>query len=989
MPEMPQPTCQPAQQLHGFVVRDVTPLPADLAVAYLLEHQASGATVLHLHAEDKENCFSINFPTPPPDDTGLPHIMEHAVLAGSEKYPVKEPFFEMIKLSMATFINAMTGWDCTYYPVCSNVPADLWNLADVYFDAVFHPLLDRTTFSREAYHYAPADPADPTGELVISGIVYSEMKGVFSDPEQRLSRVLSRALFPDSPYGLESGGDPVAIPDLTYEQFREFHRTYYHPANAHFFFYGDIPTAEYLAFLDERLAGYSRNGGPIEIATQPRWSRPKDIVEGYPIEPEEDAAEKTYLVLQWLTGDSTDPLDALLMYVLSLVLLGNEGAPLRRALVESHLGADLLHSGDMHVGRENTFRVGLKGSEEDRLEPFCKLVTDTLTAVRDGQTEPARIEAAFQQAAYQYLEIRELHPLHIAQRALSSWIYGRDPLAYMNLAATFDRARQAWAEEPGLFNRLIDERLLQNPHHIRGVLRPQRDLQAETDADEAQRAEAVRRQLDEKQLKDLAAEAEHLAELNAQPNPPEAVAALPQLGIDDLPEKLTHIPTTVETLTGGVEMLCNDVFANGVTYLELYFDLHGLPEELWTYLPRYADAMGKLGTASLRYDEVAARVAAATGGIHCHEHFTGHAQADHAALRGLSIEIKALDERIEPAMDILGELLFGLAPSDTDRLGDVLAQARAGYQTELVHNGSQTAAYHAARGLTPEAYLREVVSGLPQLRRTDAMLRVFDEESDEIIQRIEAVRNFLLNRARVTISFTGSAGSLTTVRGRLEDWLGRMDDQPIVDAPVGFEPYATAPREGLAGPLQVNYCTAVCPAPPFESPDEHLLAVGSRMVSLEYFMSELRFQGNAYGAWFRYSPLSRTLQMGSYRDPHVARTLGVFQRTADWVAQAEWSADDVRRAIISTAKNAERPIRPAEATADALSRHLQGLTPERREARFAAMKGATAGQIKRALLSALEDGRDKTAICVVGSRAKLESANAELPAPLAIQDILG
>lgn len=323
----PEITLKAGDRAYGFVVESVTPVEELRAVAYQIEHEKSGAQLIHLHSDDAENLFSISFPTPPSDDTGLPHILEHAVLSGSRKFPVRDPFFEMLKMSMATFLNAMTGSDCTYYPVASNVKQDLFNLAEVYFDAVFHPLLTEETFKREGHHLAPAAQDQPTGDLTINGIVYNEMKGAFSNPESRLIRCAGRGLFPDTIYGRESGGDPEHIPDLTYADFKSFHETFYHPSNAHFFLCGDVPTAEYLAFLAEKLNDFEWQEVEPEIAHQPRWSEPRSTADSYPIGQGEPDQEKTYVLMNWLVGEGTDPQEVASLYALSQILLGNEAAP--------------------------------------------------------------------------------------------------------------------------------------------------------------------------------------------------------------------------------------------------------------------------------------------------------------------------------------------------------------------------------------------------------------------------------------------------------------------------------------------------------------------------------------------------------------------------------------------------------------------------------------------------------------------------------------
>ena len=345
MPLLIERTLEVGQKLEGFEVKAITDLKQQHMVAYQLEHLKTGAKLLHLYSEDSENLFSISFPTPPPNSTGVTHILEHSVLAGSEKYPVREPFFEMLKMSPATFINAMTGPDCTYYPVSSKVKQDLFNLAEVYFDAVFHPLLTKNTFKREGHHLAPSDPKNPTGELKFTGVVYNEMNGAFSDPEQRLDSIANQNLFPDNIYGLESGGNPKNIPELTYEDFRDFHTNYYHPSNAYFVLYGNISTPEYLNFLSQKLEAFDRQEPNININPQSRWSEPKFKEDSYPISAADETTEKTYIMIKWLVGNSTDSEEWVALDILSRILLGNEAAPLKKAIVESQMGQDILRSG--------------------------------------------------------------------------------------------------------------------------------------------------------------------------------------------------------------------------------------------------------------------------------------------------------------------------------------------------------------------------------------------------------------------------------------------------------------------------------------------------------------------------------------------------------------------------------------------------------------------------------------------------------------------
>jgi Zn-dependent M16 (insulinase) family peptidase len=989
---MPQPVVpdvpfQPGDEIRGFQVVAVTPVEQLGAVACQFEHAASGARVLHIYCDDPENAFTINVPTPPPDDTGMPHILEHMVLAGSEKFPVKEPFFEMIKMSMATFINAMTGYDTTYYPVCSNVEQDLFNLADVYFDAVFHPLLTPATFAREAHHLAPADPANPSGLLRIAGIVYSEMKGVFSNPESILAREAVRQLLPDTCYGRDSGGDPAAIPSLTHEALLKFHATHYHPSNACFVLYGNIPTLRFLDFLAPRLAPYTRAPRTPLPERQPRWSEPRLHRESYPTAPGEPVEEKTYLLMSWLAGDNRDPVDAAAMRILSLLLLGHEAAPLHRTLIDSHIGTNLVMSGNSDIGSESSFHVGLEGAEPERLDTFRQLVLDTLRKAAGTPFSDEQIQTAFQQAAYETLEIAPMFPLHTVFRVVAAWMSDLDPLTYLRDASHYQELRRIHAGDPQYFNRLIRERLLDNPHRLDLVLAPDAALEARREEESARDLAARRAALDDEGMRAIAAAAEALERDNGTPNPPEAVARLPQLKISDIPAEPRRIDTTVHTLDSGATLLVNAMPTNSIVYLILQFDLTGLPGHLWACLPRYAEALNKFGTATADFATLATRIGANTGGIRAGVGLHTPVDQPDRLVPVLNISLKTLDERVTPALDLLGDLLFSLNPRDTARMRDVLVQARAATRTGIVQNGATIVRLQAGRHFNEIGHLANVTSGLPQLALLEGWLADFDNGNREVAEAIEAIRDFLLNRRRVTASVTASPSSTETIRARLDTWLGRMADAPVMPGDTGFAPARPGAVEGLAAALQIAHCAMVMPAPHLSHPDEPLLAVGAHLVAMDYLLPEIRLKGNAYGAGFTHQSLTGTFTLHSYRDPRLTETIAVFRRVADFVRQAVWSQGDIDRGIIGVAKRDEKPLRPSEATGVALQRHMIGESFERRCRRRRQLLEATPDNVRQALLQALEAGLPQAAICVMTNRSRLEQARQTLGS-LTIEDVL-
>jgi presequence protease len=979
---------KPNDQLHGFTVKAVTPVPSLRMTAIELLHEKSGARMLHLKTEDSENLVSISFRTPPPDDTGLPHIMEHSVLAGSKRFPVRDPFFEMLKMSMATFLNAMTGSDITYYPVASNVKQDLFNLAEVYFDAVFHPLISENTFKREGHHLAPVDPEKVTGDLTVSGIVFNEMKGAFSNPEARLYRSAMQALLPETAHGRESGGDPDVIPDLTFEQFNEFYATYYHPSNAFLIMYGDIPTEEYAEFADERLRDFDSIDIAPDLRRQPRWSEARNLEDVYPIGADEPDEAKTFLLCDWLVGDALDPVESVLWQVLGQYLLGNEAAPLKKAIIDSQLGEDLIYAGYMDIGLEATFHVGIKGSEADRGEAFRALVEKTLSDLADSPIDREAVEAAFRQTVYRYQEIDSHFPLHAMDWVVDSWLHDGDPLAFLHMADHLKAAQAQFEADGELFNKMIRTHLIENTHRLAVTLTPDREWQARSDAKFAERMKETRASLTDEDMVQIANSAAAIQLEAGTPNSAEDLAKLPQLKVADLPAKPREIAMTVEDLAGAT-LLVNDVFANGVNYLEIDFNLQGMPKELWAYLPRYTDALRRMGADGMNYEAVARRMAASTGGIGCRTYLDTNVSDPDQSVVGLRIGLKALDAQVPDALDLLSKLLFSLDPRDAARLEDLLIQSRAHCRTSFIHRGTPTAIRHASRGLNPETHLDQIISGLPQLELAETLAARFDAVGGEVMDRIEAIRDFLLNRNRVTISFTGSADAADSVRGALGAWLGKMSDEPLAETDTGFVLSDTSTREGLAAPIQIAHCAKVYPAPHTSNADEPLIALGAHLTTFDYMLSEIRLKGNAYGAFCRYDSLGRNLNLGSFRDPHVLRTLKVMDDVGGYVCGADWTQEDIDRAIIGKAKDDEHPIRPEDATATSLRRHLIGLTPELRQQRADRMRAATPAEVKRAFLAVLQENDAQAAVCVLAGRDKLEAANKTLgDKALAIEDII-
>lgn len=997
-PVTPATGLAPGDRRHGFRILAVTPLPQWRVCAVQAVHEASGAHLLHLHApEDGENAFAVAFRTPPPDDTGVPHILEHSVLGGSRNYPVKDPFVEMIKGSLATFINALTYSDKTVYPIASPVRRDFFNLAEVYVDAVFHPNISEMTLKQEGHHLELANPADPASPLVIKGIVYNEMKGAYSELDALIERVTSQGLCPDTPYGRDSGGDPDAIPRLTYAQFQGFYERLYHPANARLVIYGDIPTADHLAFLDPRLAAAVAGRGAVPspqdtaLPLQPPWPAPRDRAEPYPIDPGEATAAKSAVTVSWLLGETADPVTVLGWTLLDRLLLGDAAAPLRRALIDSGLGEDLTSAGFSGGTREASFHAGLRGTEPERRDAILKVIFDTLeVCARDG-FRPDRVEAAFRRAEYGQREVGEQFPLRLAGLVYDAWMYDWDPLLWLRVADHLDTLRQRLTTEPEFFSRLIRDGLLRNPHRLTALFTPDPRLQAARDAAFAAAMARQKAAMSPSELAAVVRDAAALEALQNEPNTPAALATLPRLRRADLPDRPRPLPMTVTTAGGGVPLVRADVFSNGVNYAALAFDLAGLPEPLWPYVPVFADLLTRLGAGGRSYLEMAERKSAVTGSLYAATLLQPDVREPGCGVAGLKLQFKALDGTFGDALAVTRDFLLALDLSDTRRLRDLLLQAKANARSGVVSSGHLFAAGHAARSLSPLAHLGDLWNGAPALRLDCRLARDFDTLLPEIRANLETLRQWLLRPGRLTAGFCGAPAAAD----RFADWLGTLAAGPAAATqlpPAAAAPWpaprpAAAGPEALAFPSEVAFCAMAMPAPHLSAPAAAPLSIFANLLGLGYLWEEIRVKGGAYGGMCAYQPAGQ-FQLFSYRDPNIVRTLGVFAKLPKRWGASRLTGGDIERAILSCCRDVVRPIRPQSAMHDALARHLGRDNDALLAERYDRMRRVTLKAVRDTAASFLADALPHARACVLAGAPLLAAANAKLATPLAIETLL-
>ncbi len=984
---LPQPELAVGKILHGFRITRVNPLPEMRTLAYAAEHITSGARLLHLYGADPENLFAIGFRTPPPDDSGLPHILEHTVLCGSRRYPVKDPFVELLRTSLATFLNAMTYPDRTLYPCASMNEKDFFNLAGVYCDAVFYPRISLDHFRQEGRHLAFVDPPDPSGSLIYRGIVYNEMKGVYSDLDGIIDRELMKNLFPANAYGRDYGGSPAAIRDLTYRQFREYHRTRYHPSNALIFLFGSIPTSRHLAFLDrEYLSAFERAAVDTAIAPQPAWRKPRQVGRPYPIGREEKPAAKTAVVAAFRTGRNTRPVETLSLHILAQYLLGNAASPLRKALIDSRLGEELTDSGYSSTQRDTCFSVGLKGTEEDRAERILGLVLETCAREAGRGLDREKLRSVFHGFELSAREIKSHYPLRLMDRAFESWSACGDPLVWMRINRHIREVRRRWENEDGYFEKRLRRMVVDNPNRVLMTFCPDPGLADRTEQTERERMKELKATLSPSERERIAREARELELSQTAPNTPQDLATLPRLSPADVPIEPYSLPTVMEEV-GGRPFLATDLFSNGITYLALAFDLRGLPEEDYPYLSLFTDALTEMGAAGYDFAAMADREAACSGGVDSDLSISGTA-SDHRPVRPcLTVFCRALDRKLPGMLSLLADRLTRCDLSDRARLRDIILQGKVARRSRVIPSGNSYAASYAARGLNRNSALNELLKGLAQVRLFDRLPDDFGRSPREVESRLTSIRDFLQSKNRLSLSVVGDEAARTLVRDWYDSLLAGMRREPVSAGELPELP-VVPPREGIAVPAEVAFVARVLPAVSFTAPEAPALLLLSQNLSYGYLWEKVRVLGGAYGCSAHYDASRGVFSFSSYRDPDIVATLRVYDRVGDYIErEMDLTGAGVEQAIIGAVKTLDRPIRPGQAVELALVRHLRGTTPARLKEFRRRLLALTGEKIRRAAAEIIRPRLLTSPSCVLASRGELRSAAKKLGEEFAITEL--
>ncbi|MDB5539586.1 MAG: peptidase [Devosia sp.] len=942
------------------------------SLAKLYRHKKTGAEVLSLINDDENKVFGVTLKTPPEDSTGVAHILEHSVLCGSRKYPVKKPFVELLKGSLHTFLNAMTFSDKTAYPVASQNLKDFYNLVDVYLDAVYFPLISEDTFRQEGWHYE----LDSTqGPMVYKGVVFNEMKGAYSSAAAVLGKVSQLSLYPDATYGVNSGGDPKAIPDLTYEYFKNFHAKYYHPSNSRVVFYGDDDPAQRLDILEEYFSQFERIDPHAEVGLQPRWSEPRQLHETYAAS-EAEVGKKTAMVsVNWMLDEITDPETMLALNVLESVLVGTPAAPLRKALIDSGLGEGLTGSGLADGIRQPYFTFGLKGIEDNAGDKVQDLIIATLEQLSVEGIDPKTIEAAMNTAEFALRENNTgSFPRGIALmfRSMGTWLYGGDPLEPLSFEAPLAAIKARLAAGERLFETLIKTHILDNRHRSTVLLTADPNKGAEEAAEERARLDAEQQSLDATGIARIAEQTRHLKELQNKVDSPEALSKIPTLTLDDLPRSNKSIPIVRETLEG-VPLFTHDLPTSGVVYLDLGFNLNALPGRLLPYLPLFTRALTQTGTSSEDFVSLTQRIGRTTGGVGLNRWISTRRDGSGTAA-WLFVRGKATPDHVGDMLSIMHDVLTDARLDNRERIRQMVLESKAGFESSLAGMGNGIVSMRVRAGFSEADWLSEKLGGVSNYFFLKDLATQIDGNWPAVQAALEEIRTLLIGRAGMIANVTADNFAIAALKPELAGFVTSLPSGAGPSAEGwGFEPGTQS--EGLTFPGQVNYVAkgANLKALGFEPTGGTAVAI--KHLNTTYLWDKVRVQGGAYGGSSGLDPFAGTFAFTSYRDPNLVDTIDIYDKAAAFLKDGVGDQELVR-SVIGVIGSVDTYRLPDAKGFTSLVWELAGDTEDARQKRRDEILGASNRDFK-ALADALDQVALNGQVVVLGSETAIKAANDE------------
>ena len=975
---------KPGQELCGHTIKKIAPLETINSVMVQLEHIKTKAKHIHILNKDKENTFGVFFRTVPTDSSGVAHILEHTVLCGSKKFNVRDPFFSMIKRSLSTFMNAFTASDWTMYPFSTQNQKDYYNLMNVYLDAAFFPKIDELSFKQEGHRLEILEKNDTDIELEYKGVVYNEMKGAMSSPGQVLGRSLLTALYPDTTYRNNSGGEPSDIPTLTWENLKDFHARYYHPSNAYFYTYGNLPLEETLSFICEKaLNQFEKIEIDSKVPSQPRWVTAQKATQAYAYSDPEDASKKYQACVAWLTCDVKDSFEVLVLTVLEQILLGNSASPLRKALIDSTLGSALSDStGFDSDNRDTMFACGLKDISKDSVEKIETIIFSTIQEIADKGIEQNLIDSAIHQIEFHRKEITNT-PYPFGIKLLLSFastvIHDGDPISCINIDEDLDKLKEN-IKKGGFLENKLRQYFLENPHRVLFTLEPDTGLEQKEIEETKKGLKKLLKQMTKQDLEQIRKDAKALEALQEKQ---EDVSVLPTLDLVDVPPEIEIIkPDTIKNVSLST---CYDTATSGILYFTCPVGAGSIPSDLFALIPFFCQSFTNCGTKKNSYDKIAEIMDLYTGGVSVSP-FSGSYFSEEAESHSfLAIQGKALDRNVEKLFDLIKEFIEDYGFQDFERLKSLLLQYQAGMEASIVSTGHRYAISLASRHLSKASYINELWHGIAQYQLIKEITEQFNTTGNKnnvletLSKNLIKIAQSVLKRGNFKPAVIGVSGSIIRADKQFNSIHENLlnDSQHSFFTPdISFE--QNLPYDGWHTNTSVSFVGQSFKTVRITHEDSPGLAVISKILRSLYLHREIREKGGAYGGFAIYNTEEGIFSFGSYRDPHIARTLDVYKKACDFIINGNYTQTDVKEAILQVCSEIDKPETPGPSAMKAFYRDITKLNDDiRRQFKNSLLrldKKRIQGIAKKYF--SIDEMQKGTA--VISSRTNLEKANKQL-----------
>ena len=963
--------------LNAYEVVLTEDLPDLKSKGYLLKHKKSGARVLLMENDDENKVFTIGFRTPPSDSTGVPHIMEHSVLCGSRDFPVKDPFVELVKGSLNTFLNAMTYPDKTVYPVASCNDKDFQNLMHVYMDAVFYPNIYQhdEIFRQEGWSYKLDEP---DGKLEYNGVVYNEMKGAFSSPEGVLDRVILNSLFPDTSYAYESGGDPEEIPNLTYEQFLDFHRKYYHPSNSYIYLYGDMDMEEKLKWLDENyLCEFDAAEVDSEICFQKPFDKMIEVEKTYSISSEETEEENTYLSYNKVIATSLDEKLYQAFQILDYALLSAPGAPLKKALMDAGIGKDIMGSYDNGI-YQPIFSIIAKNAEPQQKEQFVQVIEDTLRKIVEDGIDRKALEAGINYHEFRFREAdfgNYPKGLMYGLDLFDSWLYDeKKPFIHMQAIPTFAFLKEQIGTR--YFEDLIQKWILDNPHGSMVIVKPERGRTARMDRELDEKLQTYKAGLSPDEVEKLARDTAELIVYQESEDAREDMEKIPVLGREDISREIAPI-CNEERVCGGIPMVYHNVETNGIGYVTLLFDLSGVPEEKLPYVGMLQAVLGIIDTTHYEYGELFNEINVHTGGIGTSlELYPDVTKVKEKEFRA-TFEMKG--KALYPKMDVLFKMMRdSLTESKLEgekRLKEILSMLQSRLQMSFLSSGHTTAALRALSYSSPLSKFKDDTDGIGYYEAVKEIEEHFEEKKEELIANLKELAARIFRADNLMISYTAAPEGLDAVEKEMETFKNGLFERTDGDEQENrCILHCVKRNEGFKTSSKVQYVARTgnfIDGGAAYSGALHILKV---ILSYDYLWQNIRVKGGAYGCMCNFNRIGEGYLI-SYRDPNLEKTIDVYEKVTEYLRNFEADDRDMNKYIIGTISNIDRPMNPSAKGTRSMNLYMNHVTEEMIRKEREEILNAGQEEI-RALADVVAAMLAADQLCVIGSEEKIEEQKA-------------